>query len=61
VSAWAGIRFEEPGRAVGWSALLDGVVEHVQIAAGAPMAEEDQGDEPLVHRRGRYLRPGGGR
>jgi hypothetical protein len=25
------------------------------------MAEGDQGDEPLVHRRGRYLRPGGGR
>ncbi|HET9828107.1 MAG TPA: flavin reductase family protein [Nocardioidaceae bacterium] len=64
VSAWAGIRFEEPARAVGWSALLDGVVEHVQIAAGGPMPEGDQGDqgdEPLVHRRGRYVRPGGGR
>jgi flavin reductase (DIM6/NTAB) family NADH-FMN oxidoreductase RutF len=48
VSAWAGIRFGEPGRSVGWSLLLDGVVEHVEVLAE---------DAPLVHRRGRYVRP----
>jgi Flavin reductase like domain len=48
VSAWAGIRFGEPGRDVGWSLLLDGVVEHVEVLAE---------DVPLVHRRGRYVRP----
>ena len=48
VSAWAGIRFPEPAREVGWSGLFDGVVEHVEI-----LTEE----APLVHRRGRYLRP----
>jgi flavin reductase (DIM6/NTAB) family NADH-FMN oxidoreductase RutF len=47
VSAWAGLRFAG-AREVGWSLLVDGVVEHVEL-----------GDEtvPLVHRRGRYLRP----
>jgi flavin reductase (DIM6/NTAB) family NADH-FMN oxidoreductase RutF len=49
VSAWAGFsvasdRFAE----VGWSALVDGVLEHVEL--GEPV-------EPLVHRRGRYVRP----
>jgi flavin reductase (DIM6/NTAB) family NADH-FMN oxidoreductase RutF len=47
VSAWAGVRFDAPGRAVGWSVLLEGVAEHVVLA--------DE-DEPLLHRRGRYLR-----
>ena len=49
VSAWAGVRFGGPGsaRQVGWSLLLDGVVEHVELA------EETA---PLVHRRGRYVR-----
>ena len=48
VSAWAGIRLDAPGRGVGWSLLLEGVVEHVEI-----LSEE----APLVHRRGRYERP----
>lgn len=47
VSAWTGVRVEET-REVGWSLLVDGVVEHVRIG------EESQ---PLVHRRGRYVRP----
>lgn len=48
VSAWAGVRIEGPGREVGWSVLLDGVAEQVEILSD---------DEPLVHRRGRYVRP----
>jgi len=46
-TTWAGVRLAE-SREVGWSALVDTVVEHVEIG------EEDA---PLVHRRGRYLRP----
>jgi flavin reductase (DIM6/NTAB) family NADH-FMN oxidoreductase RutF len=49
VSAWAGVRLiDGAGTAVGWSTLIDAVIEQVDI-----------GDEatPLVHRRGRYLRP----
>jgi len=45
-SAWAGVRLED-SREVGWSLLLDTVVEHVVIG-------EEQ--HPLVHRRGRYQR-----
>ncbi len=47
-SAWAGVRLTETPREVGWSLLLDATIEHVEI-----------GDEvaPLVHRRGRYVRP----
>lgn len=48
-SAWAGLRVSAM-REVGWSLLLDGVVERVELA--------DQ-VAPLVHRRGRYLRPDG--
>lgn len=46
-SAWAGVRLED-AREVGWSLLVDTIVEQVEV-----------GDEhqPLVHRRGRYLRP----
>jgi flavin reductase (DIM6/NTAB) family NADH-FMN oxidoreductase RutF len=47
-SAWAGVRITGVPRDVGWSLLLDAVIEHVEIG------EET---EPLVHRRGRYLRP----
>ena len=48
VSSWAGVRVDRIGQDAGWSTLVQGVVEHVQI-----------GDEgaPLVHRRGRYVRP----
>lgn len=51
-TAWTGIRLADRGVEVGWSLLLDGVVEHVEVGdAGVP----------LVHRRGRYVRPGGRR
>ena len=44
-SAWAGVRLAEELRHVGWSSLVDTVVEHVEIAEEA---------QPLVHRWGRY-------
>ena len=46
---WAGVRLDRAPQDVGWSVLVQGVVEHVQV-----------GDDvaPLVHRRGRYVRPG---
>lgn len=47
-SAWAGFVVGAATAEVGWSLLLDGVVEEVHL--GEPL-------EPLVHRRGRYLRP----
>lgn len=51
-SAWAGVRLVEEQRPVdvGWSLLVDTVIEHVEVAAEK---------QPLVHRRGRYQRPGG--
>jgi flavin reductase (DIM6/NTAB) family NADH-FMN oxidoreductase RutF len=50
VTAWAGLRLVEGDLpAVGWSVLADGVIEHLEIG--------DEGD-PLMHRRGRYHRPG---
>ena len=50
-SSWAGVRLvEAEAREVGWSQLVDAVIEEVQI--GAETA-------PLVHRRGRYLKPPG--
>jgi hypothetical protein len=48
VSAWAGVRLAAAPREVGWSLLVDAAVEQVEIG------EESQ---PLVHRRGRYVRP----
>jgi flavin reductase (DIM6/NTAB) family NADH-FMN oxidoreductase RutF len=47
-SAWAGVRVADRQHEVGWSLLVDTTVEHVEIA-------EER--EPLIHRRGRYLRP----
>jgi flavin reductase (DIM6/NTAB) family NADH-FMN oxidoreductase RutF len=47
-SAWAGLRVADT-REVGWSLLLDGVIERTEL--GEQVA-------PLVHRRGRYVRPG---
>jgi flavin reductase (DIM6/NTAB) family NADH-FMN oxidoreductase RutF len=49
VGAWAGLRIGSPATPVGWSVLLDGVVEHVEVRSDEA--------EPLVHRRGRYVRP----
>lgn len=51
VSTWVGVRLAGEPREVGWSLLLDSVVEHVEIGDEA---------EPLVHRRGRYVRPADG-
>ena len=48
VSAWAGLQLCTEQRSVGWSVLLQGEVEQVVIG-------EEQA--PLVHRRGRYVRP----
>ena len=45
---WAGVRLEEITR-VGWSDLLTCAIEHVEIGDG-------EADDPLLHRRGRYLR-----
>ena len=53
VSAWAGVRLASPGRPVGWSLLVEADIERVALAGEA--GEEPSG--PLVHRRGRYLRP----
>ncbi|HSJ19549.1 MAG TPA: flavin reductase family protein [Nocardioidaceae bacterium] len=46
-SGWVGVRITSQQREVGWSLLLDTTVEHVEVG-------EER--EPLVHRRGRYLR-----
>lgn len=48
-TTWAGLRVEE-ARELGWSRVIVGVVEHVEVG-------ED--DDVLGHRRGRYLRLGG--
>lgn len=47
-SAWAGVRLCEEPRDVGWSLLIDTVIEHIEI---------EKESVPLVHRRGRYVRP----
>ncbi|HKX68014.1 MAG TPA: flavin reductase family protein [Intrasporangium sp.] len=58
--SWLGVRADARSRRdVGWSVLLEAVVEHVELGEGAPDAG-DAGDTessaPLFHRRGRYLR-----
>jgi flavin reductase (DIM6/NTAB) family NADH-FMN oxidoreductase RutF len=45
-SAWAGVRLAGEPRTLGWSLVLEGVVEHVDLA---------DSELPLLHRRGRYL------
>lgn len=47
-SAWAGVRLADESRDVGWSLLVDAVIEHIEIGIES---------QPLVHRRGRYVRP----
>ena len=45
-----GVRFDPDTRHdVGWSVLVEAVIEHAAVGAE---------DAPLVHRRGRYQRPG---
>jgi flavin reductase (DIM6/NTAB) family NADH-FMN oxidoreductase RutF len=46
-TTWAGVRVESTGE-IGWSRLLTCVVERLELG-------ED--DAPLLHRRGRWLRP----
>jgi flavin reductase (DIM6/NTAB) family NADH-FMN oxidoreductase RutF len=46
-TTWAGVRLEE-ATDVGWSRLLTCTVDHVEVG--------DEAD-PLMHRRGRWLRP----
>jgi flavin reductase (DIM6/NTAB) family NADH-FMN oxidoreductase RutF len=48
-SAWVGARLSRrTPEEVGWSLLLDAVIENVSIG---------ESTAPLVHRRGRYVRP----
>jgi len=45
-AGWAGVRVtgEQPERRLGWSTVIEGVVEHVSVGES----------DPLVHLRGRY-------
>jgi flavin reductase (DIM6/NTAB) family NADH-FMN oxidoreductase RutF len=48
-ATWAGLRLDRrASHDVGWSRLVEAVVEHVEVGPEA---------SPLVHRRGRYQRP----
>ncbi|SDI79754.1 NADH-FMN oxidoreductase RutF, flavin reductase (DIM6/NTAB) family [Frankineae bacterium MT45] len=48
-TSWAGCRLAaEPPPPLGWGLAVQLQVEHIQLAA------QRDGDEPLVHRRGRY-------
>lgn len=44
-SAWVGVRLQPEPREVGWSLLVDGVVEQVELG---------ESTAPLGHRRGRF-------
>lgn len=46
VDTWAGVSVEET-RGVGWSLLVTAAIEHVEVGDDA---------EPLIHRRGRWVR-----
>lgn len=50
-------------RPVGWSLLVEGVVREVTVGEDAPDGADRvaSDDAPLLHRRGRYERPGGAR
>lgn len=43
---WAGVRVESTAE-VGWSVLVTATIEHLEVGAD---------EEPLIHRRGRYVR-----
>jgi flavin reductase (DIM6/NTAB) family NADH-FMN oxidoreductase RutF len=50
-TTWMGVRLDPTSRReVGWSVLVEAVIEHAVVGAD---------DAPLVHRRGRYQRAGG--
>jgi flavin reductase (DIM6/NTAB) family NADH-FMN oxidoreductase RutF len=63
VTTWAGIRLTGPATPIGWSVLLDGLVEHVEVGPDPEDVGEHGGAAaaPLLHRRGRYVRPDGPR
>lgn len=47
--SWVGVRLDAASRReVGWSVLVETVVEHAEVGEEA---------KPLLHRRGRYLHP----
>lgn len=47
--SWVGVRLDPASRReVGWSVLVETVVEHAEVGEEA---------KPLLHRRGRYLHP----
>lgn len=50
-ATWAGVRLAGE-REVGWSVEVTAALEHVEIGA------DDAGDDPLLHRRGRFVRLG---
>ncbi len=45
-SAWLGIRLSEEPRPTGWSLAVEAEIEHVELG---------ESQQPLLHRRGRYL------
>jgi len=47
VTTWAGVALTD-SRDVGWSTLVTCTLEHVEVGE----------DDPLLHRRGRFVRPG---
>ncbi|WP_353508914.1 flavin reductase [Intrasporangium sp.] len=58
--SWLGVRADSRSRrGVGWSVLLESVVEHVEVGEDTEGTEGTEGTEssaPLFHRRGRYVR-----
>jgi flavin reductase (DIM6/NTAB) family NADH-FMN oxidoreductase RutF len=48
-SAWAGVRLQPEPLGIGWSILVDGVIEHLEVS---------ESTAPLAHRRGGYIPPG---
>ena len=55
--SWLGVRADARSRRdVGWSVLLEAVVEHVVVGEDAGGTGEIANSGPLFHHRGRYLR-----
>lgn len=55
--SWLGVRADARSRRdVGWSVLLEAVIEHAEVGEDADDREDTENSGPLFHRRGRYLR-----
>ena len=55
--SWLGVRADARSRRdVGWSVLLEAVIEHVEVGEDTEHREDTEHSGPLFHRRGRYLR-----